>query len=61
MNTWADRVEDISSNLIKKNTFSCDDEPRFFIIKRNENDFTRVSPFLIQKAIDCKPNKEMGY
>ena len=50
--TWADRVEEFSSNLNEKNAFSSDDGARFFIIKRNENDFSRTSPFLIQKAIE---------
>ena len=50
--TWADRVEEFSSNLNEKNAFSNDDGARFFIIKRNENDFSKTSPFLIQKAIE---------
>ena len=48
--TWADIVE-FSFNLSENNAFSSDDGPCFFIIKRNENDFTKMSPFLIQKAL----------
>ena len=39
-----------SQNL--NNAFSDDDGARFFIFKRNENDFSKTSPFLINKAID---------
>ena len=49
---WANRVEEFSSNLNEKNAFSNDDGARFFINKRNENDFSKTSPFLIQKTID---------
>ena len=44
-------MEEFSSNLSEKND-SCNDGARFFIIKRNENDFSKTSPFLIQKAIE---------
>ena len=47
--SWADRVEDFSSNLQSKNIFS-GDGIRIFVIKR-KGDFSRISPFLIQKAI----------
>ena len=49
--SWADRTEEFSSNLQQKNAFSDNEGPRFFVIKRNESDFSKTSPFLIQKAI----------
>ena len=45
LNTWVDCVEEFSSNLNDNNAFSNDDGPHFFIIKQNENDFIKVSPF----------------
>ena len=38
--TWVDRVDEFSLNLNEKNAFSDDDGVCFFIIKRNENDFS---------------------
>ena len=48
-NTWADHVDEFSQNL--NNAFSDDDGTRFFIIKRNENYFSKTSPFLIKQLI----------
>ena len=50
-NSWADRIEEFSSTLQANNAFEHDDGARFFIIKRKEGDFSKTSPFLIQKAI----------
>ena len=47
VNSWADRKEEFSSNLQEKNSFLISDEPRFYVIKRNEDDFSKAS-FLIQ-------------
>ena len=49
--SWADRVEEFSNNLKGKNAFANIDEEHFFVNKRNGGDFSRISPFLIQKAI----------
>ena len=54
--SWADRVQEFSSNLETNNTFCEDDGARFFVIKRSEGDFSKTSPFLIQKAIVCCRN-----
>ena len=43
-------MDEFSSNLKENNAFS-NNEARFFIIKKNEGDFSKTSPFLIQKAI----------
>ena len=48
--SWAERVDEFSSNLKEKNAFS-NNEACFFIINRNEGDFSKTSPFVIQKAI----------
>ena len=50
MNTWADRVEEFSSNVNENNAFSSDYGLRFFIIKRTEYDFTKVSLFFNTKS-----------
>ena len=52
LNTWADCMEEFSSNLNDNNAFSNDGGPQFFIIKRNENDFTKLSSFLIKKELN---------
>ena len=44
-------MEEFSSTLQEKNAFSDYDGCRFFVIKRNEGDFCKTSPFLIEKAI----------
>ena len=49
--SWADRVEEFSDSLKGKNAFANIAEERYFVIKRNDGDFSRTSPFLIQKAI----------
>ena len=51
-NAWADPVDEFSLNLNEKNAFSHDDGAYFFIIKRNEDDFSKTSPFLINKAFE---------
>ena len=51
VSSWADRVDEFSSTLQEKNAFSDDDGNRFFVIKRNEGDFSKTSPFLIEKAM----------
>ena len=50
LKSWADRTEEFSSNLKENNAFFNHGE-RFFVIKRNDGDFSKTSPFLIQKAI----------
>ena len=49
--SWANRVEEFSSNLNEKNAFTYDDGARFFVIKRKDGDFSKTSPFFIQKCI----------
>ena len=46
--SWADRVQKFSSSLNEKYAFSNDEEPRSFVTKRQ--DFSEISPFLIQKC-----------
>ena len=50
-NSWADRIEEFSTTLQANNVFEHDDGAQFFIIKRKEGDFSKISPFLMQKAI----------
>ena len=50
LKSWADRAEEFSSNLKENNVFSNHGEC-LFVIKRNDGDFLKTSPFLIQKAI----------
>ena len=50
-NSWAERVDEFSSTLQTNNAFLDDDGTRFFVIKRKEGDFSKTSPFLIEKAI----------
>ena len=51
VNSWTDRVDEFSSTLQEKNAFCVDDGNRFFVIKRNVEDFSKTSLFLIEKAI----------
>ena len=46
--SWADRVQEFSSNLETNNTFCDDNGTRFFGIKKSEGDFPKISQFLIQ-------------
>ena len=50
--SWDERVDEFSSNLDANNAFCDDDGTRFFVIKRSEGDFSKTSPFLIEKAIN---------
>ena len=49
--SWADCVQEFSSNLETNNTFYDDDGTLFFVVK-NVEDFSKTSPFLIRKAIE---------
>ena len=53
INSSADCVYQFSFTLEVKNAFRDDDGNRFFVIKRNKGDFSKMSPFLIEKAIQC--------
>ena len=44
-------MEKFASNLNENNAFANNDGPRFFVIKRSDSDFSKTSPFLIQKSI----------
>ena len=44
-------VDEFSYTLKEKNVFYDDDGNRFFVIKRNTEDFSKTSTFLIEKAI----------
>ena len=44
-------MDEFSTTLQTNNAFCDDDGSRFFIIKRKEGDFSKTSPFLIEKAI----------
>ena len=50
LKSWDKRVDELLSNLKEKNAFA-NNEACFFVMKRNEGDFSKTSPFLIQKAI----------
>ena len=49
--SWADSSEEFSTNLKERNAFTNLSGELFFVIKRNDGDFSKTSPFLIQKAI----------
>ena len=49
---WDERVDEFSSNLNTNNAFCDDDGTRFFVMKRSKGDFSKTSPFLIEKAIN---------
>ena len=51
VNSLADGTEEFTFNFQEKNAFSNNAQPLFYVIKRNEGDFSKTSPFLIQKAI----------
>ena len=41
--SWDEKVTEFSSNMKDKKAFS-ESEARFFVIKRNEEDFSKTSP-----------------
>ena len=43
--SWADRAEEFSINLKEKNAFTNLDGENFFVIKRTDRDFTKISLF----------------
>ena len=52
LKSWDERVDEFSLNLEANNAFCDDDGTRFFVIKKSEGDFSKTSPFLIEKAIN---------
>lgn len=53
---WADKLEDLASNVEFKNANSladksCKAEERFFVVKRQEGSFDKTFAFLIHKSI----------